>query len=59
MAERARPLLGASGRLLVCDIRPDIREVAAQYNAEVVDDPRVLFEECDAISLHLSGMIRL
>ena len=55
MAERARPLLGDSGRLLVCDIRPDIREVAAQYNAEVVDDPRVLFEECDAISLHLSG----
>ena len=55
MAERARPLLGASGRLLVYDIRPDIDEVAAQYDAEVVDDPRVLFEECDAISLHLSG----
>ncbi|MDE2955042.1 MAG: NAD(P)-binding domain-containing protein, partial [Gemmatimonadota bacterium] len=55
MAERARPLLGASGRLLVYDIRPDIDEVAAQYDAEVVDDPRTLFEECDAISLHLSG----
>jgi lactate dehydrogenase-like 2-hydroxyacid dehydrogenase len=55
MAERARPLLGDSGRLLVYDIRPDIDEVAAQYDAEVVDDPRVLFEECDAISLHLSG----
>ncbi|MDP6039492.1 MAG: NAD(P)-dependent oxidoreductase, partial [Candidatus Latescibacteria bacterium] len=55
MAERARPLLRDSGRLLVYDLRPDIHEVAAQYNAEVVDDPRTLFEECDAISLHLSG----
>ena len=55
MAERARPLLGESGRLLVYDLRPDIHEVAALYNAEVVDDPRTLFEECDAISLHLSG----
>lgn len=55
MAERARPLLGDSGRLLVCDIRPDIHDIAAQYHAEVVDDPRDLFEACDAISLHLSG----
>lgn len=55
MAERALPLLRDSGRLLVYDVRPDIHEVAAQYNAEVVDDPRTLFEECDAISLHLSG----
>ena len=55
MAKRARPLLGESGRLLVYDIRPDIAEVAAQYNAEVVDNPQTLFEQCDAISLHLSG----
>lgn len=55
MAERARHLLGENGRLLVYDTRPDIAEVAAQYNAEVVDDPRVLFEESDTISLHLSG----
>jgi len=55
MAKRARPLLGDSGRLLVYDIRPDIAEVAAQYNAEVVSDPKDLFEQCDAISLHLSG----
>lgn len=55
MAKRARPLLGDTGRLLVYDIRPDIAEVAAEYNAEVVSDPKDLFEQCDAISLHLSG----
>ncbi|MFT5368063.1 MAG: lactate dehydrogenase-like 2-hydroxyacid dehydrogenase [Candidatus Latescibacterota bacterium] len=55
MAERARALLGENGRLLVYDTRPDIAEVAAQFNAEVVDHPRVLFEESDTISLHLSG----
>jgi D-3-phosphoglycerate dehydrogenase len=55
MAERARALLGENGRLLVYDTRPDIAEVAAKFNAEVVDHPRVLFEESDTISLHLSG----
>lgn len=54
-AERARPLLGENGRLLVYDTRPDIADIAAQYNAEVVDNPRTLFEESDTISLHLSG----
>lgn len=55
MAERARPLLGPSGRLLVYDTRPDIHDIAAKYNAEVVTHPRHLFETCDTISLHLSG----
>ena len=55
VAKRARPLLGNEGRLLVYDIRPDIADIAAQYNAELVDNPRTLFEECDAITLHLSG----
>lgn len=55
MAERARHLLGENGRLLVYDTRPDIAEIAAQYNAEVVDDPHTLFKESDTISLHLSG----
>lgn len=55
MAERARPLLGPTGRLLVYDVRPDIHEIAAKYNAEVVTHSRQLFESCDTISLHLSG----
>ena len=55
VAERARPLLGDTGRLLVYDIRPDIGEVAARYGAEAVDDPMVLFRECDTISLHVAG----
>ena len=54
-AQRARPLLGDSGRLLVYDVRPDIQEVAAGLGAEAVDDPMVLFQECDAVSLHVSG----
>ena len=55
MARRARPLLGKSGRLLVYDVRPDIIERAAEVNAEVVEDPMRLFEECDTVSLHVSG----
>ena len=55
MAERARPLLGDTGRLLVFDIRPDVEEVAAAYGAEAVDDPMVLFSECDTVSLHVAG----
>ena len=55
VAERARPLLGEEGRLLVYDIRPDIGELAARFGAEAVDCPEVLFRECDAVSLHVAG----
>ena len=55
VAKRARPLLGSTGRLLVYDIRPDIHEVAAKYDAQVVDDPKALFEQCDTVSLHVAG----
>jgi D-3-phosphoglycerate dehydrogenase len=55
VAKRAIPLLGEKGRLLVYDIRPDIHEVAAKYGAEVVDDPKTLFEQCDTVSLHVAG----
>jgi phosphoglycerate dehydrogenase-like enzyme len=55
VAMRARPLLGKQGRLLVYDVRPDIHEIAARYEAEVVDSPDALFQRCDAVSLHVSG----
>lgn len=55
VAVRARPLLGEEGRLLVYDIRPDIRDLAARFGAEPADDPMRLFRECDTVSLHLSG----
>ncbi len=55
MGRRARPLLGEEGRLLIYDIRPDIGELAAEFGGEAVDDPRALFEQCDAISLHVAG----
>ena len=55
VAERARPLLGREGRLLVYDIRPDIGELAARFGAEAVDCPEALFRECDAVSLHVAG----
>ena len=55
VAERARPLLGREGRLLVYDIRPDVKEAAARFGAEAVDDPMRLFKECDTVSLHVSG----
>ena len=55
VALRARPLLGESGRLLVYDVRPDIEELAAKFQAEAVDHPMRLFEECDTVSLHVSG----
>ncbi len=55
VAKRARPLLGDGGRLLVYDIRPDVHTLAAKFGAEVVDDPMRLFEECDTVSLHVSG----
>jgi len=55
VAQRARPLLGENGRLLICDSRPDIGEIAAQCGAEVADSPHALFEQCDTVSLHVSG----
>lgn len=55
VAERAKPLLGDRGRLLVYDVRPDIAELASQYGAEPVGDPIDLFRECDTVSLHVSG----
>lgn len=55
VAQRARPLLGDKGRLLVYDTRPDIKEIAARYGAEAVDSPRELFERADTISLHVAG----
>lgn len=55
VAQRAKPLLGEEGRLLVYDIRPDIKELAAKFGAEAVDNPMTLFEECDTISLHVAG----
>jgi phosphoglycerate dehydrogenase-like enzyme len=55
VARRARPLLGDQGRLLIYDLRPDIGDIAARYGAEVVNDPRELFEQCDVVSLHVSG----
>jgi lactate dehydrogenase-like 2-hydroxyacid dehydrogenase len=55
VAKRARPLLGPTGRLLIYDLRPDIAEIAAKYDATVVDHPRALFEESDTVSLHVSG----
>jgi len=54
-AKRAKPLLGETGRLLVYDIRPDIKELAAEFGAEAVDDPSDLFEQSDAVSLHVAG----
>ena len=55
VAERARPLLGETGRLLVYDIRPDIEELAAMSGAQPVTDPMILFEESDTVSLHVAG----
>ncbi len=55
VAQRAVPLLGENGRLLVYDTRPDIGDIAAQCGAEVADSPETLFRACDAISLHVSG----
>ncbi len=55
VAMRARPLLGKKGRLLMYDVRPDIAEVAAKYDAEVVDTPEALFQACDTVCLHVSG----
>ena len=53
VAQRAVPLLGENGRLMVYDTRPDIEDIAAQYGAEVADSPAQLFRECDTVSLGL------
>ena len=55
VAQRAVPLLGENGRLIVYDTRPDIKNIAAQYGAEVADSPAQLFRECDTVSLHVAG----
>ena len=55
VAERARPLLGPEGTLLVYDVRPDIADLAARHGAEAVGDPLELFRRSDAVSLHLAG----
>ena len=55
MAARAKPLLGPNGRLLVYDFRPDIDDLAHKFGAEVVSSPIELFQNCDAVSLHVSG----
>ena len=55
VATRAKPLLGNEGRLLVYDVRSDIKELAAEYGAIAVDDPMVLFRESDTVSLHVAG----
>ena len=55
VAQRVRPLIGNSGRLLVYDVRPDIEKLARKFGAETVNDPTTLFRECDAVSLHVSG----
>lgn len=55
VALRAKPLLGEKGRLLVYDTRSDIGELADEFGAESVDDPRQLFVESDTVSLHVSG----
>ena len=55
VALRAKPLLRENGRLLVYDTRPDIGQLADQFGAKAVDDPRTLFVESDTVSLHVSG----
>ena len=55
VAQRAVPLLGSAGRLLVYDIRPDVGQLAARCGAVAVPDPEVLFRESDTVSLHVSG----
>lgn len=55
VAKRAVPLLGESGRLLVYDIRPDIEEAAGSFGAEVATSPDQLFQECDTVTIHVSG----
>ena len=55
VAERAKPLLGETGRLLVYDIRDDIEALAEKFGAIAVDDPLTLFRESDTVSLHVAG----
>ncbi len=55
VAQRALPLLGPSGRLLVYDIRPDVEELALRCGVVAVSSPEALFRVCDTVSLHVSG----
>ena len=55
VAVRAKPLLGDEGRLLIYDIRPDIKELAEKFGAIAVENPLTLFEESDTVSLHVAG----
>ena len=55
VARMALPLLGSEGRLLVYDVRDDIGEVAAEFDAEAVRDPIDLFARSDCITMHLAG----
>ena len=55
LARRARPLLGQEGTLLIYDIRPDVAEIAARYDAQAVASPDELFRRSDTVSLHVAG----
>ena len=55
VAQRALPLLGPGGRLLVYDTRPDIEELALRLGVVAVSSPEALFRVCDTVSLHVSG----
>ena len=55
VAQRALPLLGPGGRLLVYDTRPDIEELALRCGVVAVSTPEALFRVCDTVSLHVSG----
>ena len=55
VAERALPLLGPSGRLLVYDIRPDIQDLALRRGVVAVSTPDALFRVCDTVALHVAG----
>ena len=55
VAQRALPLLGPGGRLLVYDVRPDVQELALRCGVVAVASPEALFRVCDTVSLHVSG----
>ena len=55
VAQRALPLLGPGGRLLVYDTRADIEELALHCGVVAVSSPEALFRVCDTVSLHVSG----
>ena len=55
VAVRAKPLLGDDGKLLVYDVRPDIKQLADRFDAVCIDNPLTLFRDSDVVSLHVSG----